>query len=303
MKILDYIFATRPLLHLPLWSVYLVSLHYHQEPSGEHFNLNNLFMLCALSLMGAAAYYINQIYDFDSDKLNKKLGFLQKGMLSVKELKIAYIVLSLLSLCVSLWFSWAMLVVFLQLFILGYFYSVPPMRLKDRPISGFLANSYGYGFLVPLTVMPEINISRLGSYDWIISFYFFLTIGAIYILTTLPDRRGDEATGKRTLGVVLPRISTLLLAFLLMALSVYVAFYAHFHLLMYLSLLTALLILLSIFINSPSFDLLIIKLPILLLTILAGYFYWGYMVFIIALLIANRIYYRKRLGIVYPKLM
>jgi len=303
VKFFDYIFAARPLLHLPLWSVYLVSLHYYQEPSGGNFNLYNLLMLCALSLTGSAAYYINQIYDFESDKLNEKLGFLQKGMLSVKELKIAYIVLSLLSLCVALWFSWAMLVIFLQLFIFGYLYSAPPIRLKDRPIGGFLVNSYGYGFLVPLTVMSEINISHLGSFAWINSFYFFLTIGAIYILTTLPDRAGDRATGKHTLGVVLPRLSVLLLAFSLMVLSAYVAFYAYFHLLMYLSLLTALLILPAMFINLPSFDLLIIKLPILLLTILAGYFYWGYLVFIIALLIANRIYYRKRLGIVYPKLM
>jgi len=31
MKQLDYIFAARPMLLLPVWSIFLVALHYHHE--------------------------------------------------------------------------------------------------------------------------------------------------------------------------------------------------------------------------------------------------------------------------------
>ena len=74
----DFFFAARPMLHLPIWSVYLVSLHYHNQLSGSKFDLSDLAMLCLLSLMAAAAYYLNQIHDYDSDKINRKLGCMQR---------------------------------------------------------------------------------------------------------------------------------------------------------------------------------------------------------------------------------
>jgi hypothetical protein len=43
------------------------------------------------------------------------------------------------------------------------------------------------------------------------------------------------------------------------------------------------------------------KLPLLLLTLLAGFFYPGYFLFVVALLFGTRIYYRRRFHIAYPR--
>ena len=48
--------------------------------------------------------------------------------------------------------------------------------------------------------------------------------------------------------------------------------------------------------------LLVIGVGVLMLTLLAGYFFWGYILFVVALIIGSRIYYRKRFLITYPKL-
>ncbi|MCX6826983.1 MAG: hypothetical protein NTV06_06940, partial [candidate division Zixibacteria bacterium] len=44
------------------------------------------------------------------------------------------------------------------------------------------------------------------------------------------------------------------------------------------------------------------KLPILLFSLLAGYFYLSYLIFILALIILTRLYYRRRFHITYPRL-
>jgi 4-hydroxybenzoate polyprenyltransferase len=76
MKVLDFIFAARPLLHIPVWTVYLITLHHHRQADNGLFSIEDLVMLGCLSLLFAGAFYLNQVYDYDSDLRNKKLGFL-----------------------------------------------------------------------------------------------------------------------------------------------------------------------------------------------------------------------------------
>ena len=111
MKILDYIGAARPLLHLPVWSIYLVSLHYHHQLSGESFAIRDLVVLGCVTLSAAAAYYLNQVYDFESDGINGKLGFLHRGMVDRNRLLGLYVVLSVISIGVAALISMALAVV------------------------------------------------------------------------------------------------------------------------------------------------------------------------------------------------
>lgn len=302
MKLLDLFFAARPMLHLPIWSIYLVALFHNQRISGGGFQWSDAGMLACLSLLATGAYYLNQVYDYDSDKINRKLGFLQKGLLSKKELITAYLIMSVIAVGCAFVYSFFILVIFLQLFVFGYIYSVPPLRLKDRPLPGLLSNSYAFGLLVPFTIMSKITFDNICSSVWGSQAYFFLAVASIYLLTTLPDRKGDEAVGKRTIGVLLKPILVKLLAFLLMILATYVAVNSKWNILALLSLVSSLPILLALFIVSPKIELFAAKLPIFLLTLLAGYFYPGYLVFIVVLLIGCRIYYKRRLNLTYPKL-
>ena len=290
------------MLHIPLWSVYLVSLHYHHRLSGEAFMLYDLLIMICLSLVASGGYYINQVYDYESDRINGKLGFLHNDLIGERGLLGLFLVLSVVSIGIAAYLSWLIALLIIVLFVLGYSYSAPPLRLKDRPVWGLIVNAVGIGFIVPLVVMPDLNVHNIGLLGWDNPLYFFFAVGSIYILTTLPDRDGDKAVGKKTLAVVLPGAAVASLSLLLMIFSAWVAFYSGHVLLMYLSLVSSIAILVSLVMPSPRITLFAAKFPILLLTLLAGYLFWGYLLFIVAIVFSTRIYYRYRFAVIYPKL-
>ena len=303
MKFIDYLFASRPFLHVPVWSVFLVCLHYHLELTQGSFAWRHLLMMACLSLLAAGAYYVNQIYDYESDRINKKLGFLQKGLVKPSTLIILYVIAGLVAVAASLVYSTVVTFILLQGFVLGFIYSAPPLRLKDRPLAGLLANAYAFGLLVPMTVMPGLNSQNAGLLGWDNPFYFFLAVASVHVMTTLPDRAGDRSTGKRTVAVVLPPLVAKLLTLLLLIAAVWVAWRSQYAALVYLAVFSTLPVIFSMIMPIPSLELLAAKLPIGLLTLLAGYFFLGYLLFIVALVIVTRIYYLRRFGILYPKLI
>ena len=159
-----------------------------------------------------------------------------------------------------------------------------------------------HGLLVSLAVMPDLDMHNVGLLGWDNPFYFALTVGGTFCLTTVPDRRGDRAAGKRTLAVAAGPKAAVAVALCMYLAGAALAWRSGYPLLFWLALLAAVLALGSLVFSSPKPVLLAAKLPLLLLTLIAGYFYPPYLVFIVALLSATRIYYRKRFGEVYPRL-
>jgi 4-hydroxybenzoate polyprenyltransferase len=290
------------MLHLPVWSIFFVALRYHHELSGESFGRQNLVMLVCLTLLGASACYLNQVYDADSDRLNNKCHFLQRGLVSERALMIGFVATSALALALSLTVSFLAFFICIQLLALGYLYSAPPVRLKDRPIGGFLANAYGIGFLVPFAVFPQMQADTAGLLGWDNPFYFFCAVGSIYILTCVSDQYGDATAGKRTIAVVTGFSVSHILALLLMIVAALCAFQSEFPILMGLALIAAVAIAGALRLKSDSAVRLAAKLPIILLTLLAGWLYPIYLIFVVVLILATRIYYARRLGIHYPEL-
>jgi 4-hydroxybenzoate polyprenyltransferase len=302
MRLLDYFFAARPLLQLPIWTVYLVALHYHHQLSGERFAGIDLAIMAGLSLIFTGAVYLNQVFDFETDRINQKVGFLQRGLLSQVALMRGCLVCLVLPLALAPLVSWLVLFVAAQLVVLAIVYSASPMRLKDRPIGGLLANAYGHGFLVAVAVMPHMTLHNSGLLGWDNPFYFFLAVGATYVLTTIPDRIGDAAAGKRTLAVVLGRNGALWLALALLGLADLIAWRSGFLLLSLLAVMAVLFVLATLLLKNEASVRFASKMPLLLLTLLAGFWYPVYLVFVVALLIGTRAYYRRRFGLTYPEL-
>ncbi|MGH8015012.1 MAG: UbiA family prenyltransferase [Candidatus Zixiibacteriota bacterium] len=300
MKFLDYVFAARPMLHLPIWSIYLVALHYHHQLSGGGFGPGNLAVIGGLSLLAAGAYYLNQIFDIGSDAANQKLGFLQSGLVSIKKLLKLLLILSVLAIAFAVLYSKVIFFIFIQLFGLGVMYSAPPLRLKDRAVSGLLANAYSFGFLISISVMPNINQHNAGLLGWDNPFYFFLAVMGLHILTTLTDVEGDRAVGKKTIAVVLPRSIVVLLALFAFSAAGLVAFNTGIQLLVVIAAIAAIVTLVSLFRTDTKIIKLASKLPITLLTLLAGYFYPFYLLFVVATVLATRAYYKRRFNLKYP---
>ncbi len=321
MKLLDYIFAARPLLLLPVWSIFLVSLHYHHEltvqlspianVAPKAFGWGDLLLLFGLTMLAVGAMYLNQVYDQKSDRLNDKLGWLSRGYLSPQNLTLAFLICSLLGVAAGIlypsvvpgvpypfWIIW----IFVQLFVLSYLYSAPPLRLKDRPILGLLANAYGFGTLVSFAVMPEITEHNSYFVGWDNPVYFFVVVGGVYLLTTIPDSDGDRAVGKKTFAVWLGPTTTKIAALILFGLGTWIAARRGYSELAISAGIAGLMSLVSLFVRHPRFVLAAAKLPIVFLTLLAGWFYPPYLVIVVVLIIASRAYFRARFGMIYPRL-
>jgi 4-hydroxybenzoate polyprenyltransferase len=298
IKVLDYIFAARPMLHLPVWSVYLVSLH----AVGREFRWQDLALLASLSLLVAGAYYVNQVYDQESDRLNRKLGFLQRGYASPQSFMLGFILLSITGLAVGAFVAPVKLIILLQHFVLAWIYSGPPLRLKDRPWLGLLANAWAYGFLIPLVATGLRSGDFFAFVNWALPVYFFAAVAATHVMTTLPDAEGDRAVGKRTVAVILPPGFCKLIAAGLLVIAAAVALHAQQAALTYLAVFSIAIVLVSLLMPLPRIELAAAKMPLLLLTLLAGFWYPFYLLFIVALVLATRIYYLRRFQMIYPGL-
>ena len=298
MKALDFIFAARPMLLLPVWSIYLIT--YNTLKGDKSFSPDALLILAALSLMYAGAYYLNQIHDYRSDLINKKLGFLQREIISRKGMVAAFDIVSLAALVIAFVHDYITGVVFVAIFVLGYLYSAPPPRFKDRPISGLLANAAAYGVLLPLAVpgfLEEIDDTGL-----MLLIYFFTTVAAGYMLTIIPDKEGDKKTGKTTLAVYFGDRTIIIIGFLFLGLSLIPALIMKHYPLVGVSLISMILFLTAAVLRKIPIVLFACKFPILMMSLLAGWYCPGYIIFLLALIILTRIYYKKRFGIEYPRL-
>ncbi len=298
MKVIDFIFAARPMLLLPVWSLYLIADKFYF--GADLFDISDFIVLMSLTMLVAGAYYINQIYDYQSDLINKKLGFLQSGKISKNEMIVVYVLISVVSIITGFKISLFSGVLFCVVFILGYIYSAPPLRLKDRPISGLLSNSFAYGFLIPLS-LPGFA-AKPDYLMMILPTYYFMIVSAGYLLTIIPDRDGDAKTGKQTLAVLLSDRSIIMVAIILLLISLLLAMQMNHLFLIIISSISILLYGVTLISPKKNLILLACKLPILLMSLLAGYYYPGYLIFLVALLILTRLYYKKRFGIVYPRI-
>lgn len=302
MKALDIVFAARPLLLIPIWSVYLVSLHFHHELSGATFDLVNALSLVSLTLLGAGACYINQVFDADSDRRNDKVHFLSRGCVTESQLMFGYVLTGVIAAALSFFVSTLFFLICAQLLAFSYFYSAPPLRLKDRPVAGLLANAWCIGFLIAVSVYPKMSLHNAGYLGWDNPFYFSMAVGGIYLLTTIPDRAGDASTGKRTVGVLAGRARTVVLAAVWLAVAAVAAWVADYPVLFWIAVASTVVVLLSLWVASERIILFAAKFPILVLTLFAGWRYPLYLIFIVVLVIATRIYYKRRLNISYPSI-
>jgi len=303
VKALDYFFAARPMLHIPIWSVYIYSYLLLTDFADKMDPpLDYWLKLLSLTLIAAGSYYLNQLHDQESDRVNQKLGFLQRGLCSSRGFKIAFWLCSIAGLSFAALVSWPILGFAAFLFLLGWSYSAPPLRLKDRPVLGLLTNALAFGAVVSLFSSDDpMGLQRWSDFRF--PLYFFFAVASTHMLTTIPDMVGDSATGKKTVAVVLGQKGALWLALLFSLGAIGTAIWPVCNwALVTIGAVASLSTLLAIITDTSRSVLLAAKLPLFLLTAVASILNWCYFVFLVALVFATRIYYRRRFGITYPKL-
>jgi len=300
VKILDLIFFARPILLIPAWTVYL---HYGaacRSPGyiGVYPDGAAGVHLAILTLITAAAYVFNQIFDIASDRANDKLYFLPRNIITLPTAWIYYAFLTIAGLSMSVLVEPGILPASAALVSLGILYSAPVIRMKDRPLAGLLANAAAFGLLIPwmaARTCPEAAVS-------VRALPYFLAVAAGYVLTTIPDRAGDAATGKRTVAVILGQTGSLWLAVILALSTTFVSLWLG----NYEMAATAFVTVIGAGCLVASFNakwlIATSKLPILVLTVFAAVHFPLYFIILLLTIVLTRLYYNRRFGIIYPKM-
>lgn len=295
-KLLDYFFATRPVLFMPVWTVALLGAGQAAGHRISSETAGSLFF--ATGCLFGAVYLVNQIFDRESDRINNKGFFLSRGMVSVPEAAVLAVGLNLAALAVSLLISGYAFVLFISIVILGIVYSAPPFRLKDRAWPALAANMLAHGTIVYLIGAGwNENLEWRG---WLHSLPYFFAVGAIYLNTTLPDVEGDKRAGKNTVAVVFGGrfAQGMALVFVLIAIGTAVLTRDLDFLLP--AVLSLPLFALALDRKSTRFSMWATKAALGLLSLAAALYFWWYVLILAAGFAAVRVYYKRRFGMVYP---
>ena len=299
VKIFDLLFFGRPMLVIPIWTVYLhfVAFSFTDSYINLKIDIQSIIHLIFLTLIFKGSYVINQIFDIESDRQNDKLYFLPRGLISIKTAWVYFAILSGSGLVIAYLQNILSATLAAAIVLLGILYSIPGIKLKDRPTSGMLANAVAYGILVPLVALT----GRYSPENGLAMIPYFLAIASGYILTTIPDISGDAATGKKTVAVVLGEKAALWLGLLAGLATMASSILTENWELAGVSGITLIIVVVLLLSFNNRLLLLACKLPILLLTLFAGIHFPAYLIILLLTTALTRFYYKKRFDVIYPQ--
>lgn len=161
-------------------------------------------LLLILVIMGpllwAATLLINDVHDLPGDRLNprKAASPLVRGLLSQERARAAAYGFALASLVTAVPLGAEIVALVATCLGLAWAYSVPPVRLKERPGADVLVNALGVG---ALSAMAGWAVAApLAAFPFWLLWQGLLVGVAIYVPTTLVDHAADAASGTRTLA-------------------------------------------------------------------------------------------------------
>jgi len=317
---LDYIAILRPLLLIPGWTMLL--LGYYKglggESAGQHSFLlignmhiilrpdsDLLITLLLYSLLMGAGYILNQLSDSRTDEINSKLYLVAQGHIRKSNLKIQIgILLSFSIIMAFLKFTLTYAFLVALSFALVSLYSVPPVRLKGRPILDLLANASGFGFVA--FAVGWLSKSSF-SMDLVLSCIpYAICISAAFINTTIPDIKGDIQNGDISTGAFLGIRNSCIMSTILVGAVPFISLFLRDYIC-----LTASILSLPFFIymtvsnwddRSPKIRTIILatKVSLLVLSILIAVFIPLYFALLVFTILLMKVYYQIRFGISYP---
>ena len=303
-RLVDYLFLLRPLILIPVWDFLLIGAYLAQRTRG--FTWEILLGLVIYTMVMGGVYILNQIVDVETDRFNKKLFLISGGIVSVRNATRLLTCLWLAAVILSYPFGTTFLLFIGISLAVGVLYSVPPFKLKGKPILDTLANALGYGLIN--FALGWLLIRPLNLPDLVVFLPYVLCIAAVFVNTTLVDLDGDRRAGDITTAVWLKEPGSLLVSTLLAAAAVAVAYHNR-----------DFVCLIPAAVSFPLYPAAAVyyfvkkilprklviasfRLPGLLFTIVTGYLYWPYLVFLVLLLAGMRLYYKKYFNLNYPTL-
>lgn len=283
---------------VPVWTILLLGHHQGSRYGSSNRSLLWLFILSTLFIGGV--YLLNQIYDLETDRKNKKLFFLAEGHISQKTAWTYTALLYLLSVVPSYFLSATIGMIFTLGLIFSFLYSAPPFCLKNKTYGGLLANAISHGslvFLAGFCIRSNYSLRAV-----LFSLPYALAVGAVYIKTTLPDIEGDKTVGKITFGVRYGILKSTMVSTLMVIMCIILALIFLDLPFLFAAILSLPFYLFALVTKEAGKSVLATKSSILFLSLAAGYFYPWYFVILILGFLGTRLYYKKRFNLEYPGL-
>lgn len=319
IKICDCFFLLRIFLLVPVWTTLIlgwITSYSNTRLGGFLFNEHAAFAeeknlwisLIGFSFITAAIFVINQITDVESDRINKKLFILPNGLISIRTAWICAYVCAITGLLISLiYFDIIMFILFLIGLMLGAMYSLPPFNLKNTAIGGITADFIGHGMITYLVGWYAAKYGNTLEYSTIMQGVIAsCTLGfahtAVFLTTTIPDKKGDKSIGKNTFCVIFGEKKTAITAAVFCGLALLFSFSLEYHkLLMIVQSAISLLLFISFAVNTePDFAFKTFRWPVFLLTALVAFYTPLYGIITFVNFFICRIYYQFRFNYTYP---
>jgi 4-hydroxybenzoate polyprenyltransferase len=301
-NILDYFFILRPILLVPAWTMLLVGYYRAQGHLSITLKLPGEFWLAMLiysGLMGAI-YIVNQIFDVETDRLNKKLFLVAEGYVSKIIIIIEAIVLFLGAIAVGFWkFSMLFGIIIILSGILGLLYSVPPFKFKAKPFIDMLANGLGYGLLA--FAAGWISSGHDTANVWLFSLPYVLAVSAVYLNTTIPDYGSDKTTGNITTGVFMGIKATRWLALAVMLGSLLLSIQFKDYLCLAAAGAALPLFVMAVISANMRWTMLSYQAGSLMLVVLSGILFPVFIPILFAIFLSLKFYHKWRFGMDYPR--
>jgi len=217
--VLDYFFFTRPVLLPPVWSIALLGVVSVGPAAISPWHWIAFF--AQLAFLFGAVYTLNQIFDVESDRANRKLFFLPERLIPIANAWSFTLVLNISALALAFVFGWIYVILTGAIVLLGILYSAGSHPWKNHAAAGFAANVIAHGLIV-----YAMGVTFAGTDPrlfWRRAVAYALAVGGVYLATTVADIAGDRGENKKTMAVSLGPKATMLWALLMVLGAVIIA--------------------------------------------------------------------------------
>lgn len=222
LRILDFVFILRPTVLVGMWVFFLAGAVLASRHAGVNFPLlllpwRTLLGFLSMSLALGGGLLLNQITDVETDRVNDKLFFLPRGVISVHAAWVELALVWLLAAALAVPLSPGFRIVLAAAILINLTYSAPPARTKSKAPWDLIWNGVGFG--LASTAAGWAAVAPLHPSVLPVAATYAVAVAGVTASTTILDIEGDSSEGLRTTAVVLGRRGTSWLALVLVAVA------------------------------------------------------------------------------------
>lgn len=295
-KILDLFFALRPTLLFPFWTLILAGVRL-AGGSRQPGTIPWLLLSISLSSLFGLIYLLNQLRDVETDRCNRKLLLVSEGLVPKSQLIVLAVIMGIVSFG-GLYLSgfgnlgWWAGVFFI---IVGILYNWTPAALEYQPW-GSLAAGLSTGWLLcrmgEAIAGEQAGLMREAPY--------ILAFASAWLLTELPDVKGDREAGKITFTVRWGLKTTMLVGAIGIIVALLGAIWNRDWVIALPALITAPAFIAAWRSSNSGLAVKANKAAIFILSLAVGWYFPIYIAVILIYYPLARWYYRRRFNLAYP---